>query len=229
MGPRKPSQSDRLKERCAVSGDMWIGGKAVRSDVQEVISNPYTGDAVGSVSVGDENHMASAIEAAHTSFGGARVTPVHQRVELLEKISKGILAHQEELARLMVTESGKPIQLARGEVQRAALTFSLGIDVARGQSGAVEPMDITPSGEGRVCMVRRVPRGPIAAIAPYNFPLNLVAHKLSPALAVGTTSVLKPAAQCPLTALRLLELIPVSYTHLRAHETPEQRVLRDIV
>ena len=190
-----------------MNGAMWIGGRAIHSETKEEIRNPYNGDLVGSVSVGNTEHLNAAIQAADEGFSSARNAPVHHRVELLEAISKGILDHQEELAQLMVAESGKPIRLARGEVQRAALTFSLGIDAARGQCGTVEPMDIAPAGEGRVCMVRRVPRGPIAAIAPYNFPLNLVAHKLSPALAVGTTAVLKPAAQCPLTGLRLLELM----------------------
>jgi glyceraldehyde-3-phosphate dehydrogenase (NADP+) len=107
----------------------------------------------------------------------------------------------------MARESGKPIRWCRAEVARATSTFEVGAAEARTARGEVMPLDITAAGEGRLCLFKRVPRGPVAAISPFNFPLNLIAHKLSPALAVGTTTVLKPPPQCPLTGFHLAELM----------------------
>jgi len=188
-------------------GAMWIGGAAQHGDRTEQITNPFDGSVVGEASVGESSHVEAAMAAAVSSFRRAAETPVYERIEILEKAVQILREHGEELAQLMRLEGGKPIQLARGEVSRAMITFSLGIDVARREQGAVETTELSPSGVGRFCLHHRVPRGPVAAIAPFNFPLNLVAHKLSPSIAVGTSVVLKPAAQCPLTALRFCELL----------------------
>jgi acyl-CoA reductase-like NAD-dependent aldehyde dehydrogenase len=126
--------------------------------------------------------------------------PAHRKSSILRGIAARLGERREELARLMALESGKPIALARGEVDRAVTTFLLGADEALRLGGEVVPTDIQPGGEGRLALYRRVPRGVVAAIAPFNFPLNLVAHKLSPAIAAGCSVVLKPPPQAPLTS-----------------------------
>jgi acyl-CoA reductase-like NAD-dependent aldehyde dehydrogenase len=132
---------------------------------------------------------------------------VHERARILDGVARSIAAHAAELAELMARESGKPIQFCRGEVARAVVTFDTGSAAVRTFHGEVVPIDLEQRAEGRLCLTTRVPRGPVAAISPFNFPLNLVAHKLSPAFAVGATVVLKPPPQCPLTAFRLGELL----------------------
>ncbi len=107
----------------------------------------------------------------------------------------------------MALEGGKPIRYARGEVARAVITFDLAASECRGFGGEVLPVDLEPRAEGRICLATRVPRGPIAAISPFNFPLNLIAHKLAPAVAVGASVVLKPPPQCPLTGFELASVL----------------------
>jgi len=182
---------------------MLIGGQEHSGSTREEVKNPYTGETVGEVALGTSEDMDAAIGHATSAFAETRTLPAHARADILQRVAVALQERREELARLMVAESGKPIQYARGEVDRAVLTFGLGIDESRRATGEVHPTDIAPSGEGRLCLHTRVPRGPVAAISPFNFPLNLVAHKLSPATAVGASTVLKPPAQCPMTALTL--------------------------
>jgi glyceraldehyde-3-phosphate dehydrogenase (NADP+) len=135
-----------------------------------------------------------------------RELPIHERARILDGISAGIAERREELADLIVAEVGKPISFALGEVDRAVQTFRLGAEEARRWGGEVMPVDIQPSTEGYRCLWTRFPRGPVAAISPFNFPLNLVAHKIAPAIAVGNAAVLKPPPQGPTAALRLAEI-----------------------
>ncbi len=173
----------------------------------EVVRSPYDGSPVGEVGVATAKDVDAAIECAARAFERSRRLPVHVRASVLADVARRIDAHADELARLMARESGKPIQFCRGEVARAVITFDIGSAAARTFHGEVVPIDLEPRAEGRLCITTRVPRGPVAAISPFNFPLNLVAHKLSPAFAVGATVVLKPPQQCPLTAFRLGELL----------------------
>jgi acyl-CoA reductase-like NAD-dependent aldehyde dehydrogenase len=177
-----------------------VGGREVRSDDIAVVTSPFDGHAVAKVGVGSDSHIEAAIESATQGFEVLRRTATHQRAGLLERIAAGVQQRAEEFSRLITEESGKPIRYARAEVQRAVTTFTLAAAEARTLLGQTWPLDQQPGQEGRLCMVRRAPRGPVAAIAPFNFPLNLVAHKLAPALAVGASVVLKPPAQSPLTA-----------------------------
>ena len=185
---------------------MQIGGVLRNGEEQEIVTNPFDGSPVGKVHVGGEKDMEDAIASAVDAFSRMRVMPTHERAALLTRIAGMVTERREELAQLMMKEGGKPITYARGEVDRAVMTFTLGAEEARRLGGEVQPIDIMPGGEGRLCMFRRVPRGPVAAISPFNFPLNLIAHKLSPAIAAGTTMVLKPPAQTPLTAHVLGEI-----------------------
>jgi glyceraldehyde-3-phosphate dehydrogenase (NADP+) len=184
-----------------------IGG-ARRDGVRtDVIKSPYTGEPVGEVAIGGVQDMDDAIAAAAAAFAETRRLPTHRRVEVLERTSRAIDAQRGALARLMALESGKPITQCEAEVARASITFALGAAGARGLGGEVLPVDLEARGEGRLCLTTRVPRGPVAAISPFNFPLNLIAHKLSPAIAVGAPVVLKPPPQCPLTGFALAALL----------------------
>jgi acyl-CoA reductase-like NAD-dependent aldehyde dehydrogenase len=152
----------------------------------------------------------AAVSRAFEVFSQTRVMPSHERYTILRRIHDGILAQREEFARGIVDEAGKPIRDARGEVDRALLVFSLCADEARRIGGDVLPLDLNVASAGRLGLTRRFGRGPVAAITPFNFPLNLVAHKVGPAVAAGCPVVLKPAEKTPLTALRLAEVVAQS-------------------
>ena len=173
----------------------------------ETVCSPFDGKPVGEVPVASEADVDAAIARAAEAFARTRRMPVHARARILAAAARLIERDADALARLMVRESGKPIRFCRGEVARAAVTFDLGSAVARTFHGETLPVDLEPRAEGRLCITTRVPRGPVAAIAPFNFPLNLVAHKLSPAFAVGASVVLKPPPQCPLTSFRLADIL----------------------
>ncbi len=184
----------------------YIGGKHVSAATREV-RNPYDSTLVGEVGRGDAGHLESAISGAAAAFKGWSRSATHERALLLERLALAIENEQKQFAELITRESGKPIRYANAEVARAVATFRLGAAEARVLGGEVLPSDQLPGAEGRLTLYRRVARGPVAGIAPFNFPLNLVAHKLSPALAIGAPLVLKPAPQAPLTAHRLAELV----------------------
>ena len=186
---------------------VWIGGKERRTGATDVVRSPWDGSDVGLVSRAGAAEVEEAIAAAHAAFPAMRALPTHARAAILERTAAVVRERADELAHLMARESGKPIRYCRGEVARAVVTFTLGAGEARRFGGEVLPIDLEPRAEGRLCLYTRVPRGPVGAISPFNFPLNLVAHKLAPAIAVGTTVVLKPPPQCPLTALELTAIL----------------------
>jgi len=173
----------------------------------DTIHAPFDGSEVGRMCLASDSDVDEAIAAAAAAFESTRRLPAHRRAAVCEAVARGLQARAEEFARLMVREAGKPLRFARAEVQRAISTFTQGALVARTLGGEVLPIDIEPRAEGRLCLYTHVPRGPVAAIAPFNFPLNLVAHKLAPMIAIGASGVLKPPPQCPLTSHALLELI----------------------
>jgi len=177
-----------------------IAGELRNTARFQLIKSPYDGEPVAEVGEANASDLESAIAAAHVAFESGQRPATHERALVLERIARTLQDKSAELAELITRESGKPIRYARAEVARAALTFTLGAGESRRLGGEVLPIDQLPGTEGRLCLFERVPRGPIAAIAPFNFPINLVAHKLSPALAVGAPTVLKPAQQSPLTA-----------------------------
>jgi glyceraldehyde-3-phosphate dehydrogenase (NADP+) len=147
------------------------------------------------------------VRAAAEAFDETRKLPTFRRVEVLERIVKALKAEQESIARLIAMEAGKPIQLARAEAARAAMTFTDALEESKRIRGEWMPLDLDANSCGRSALVRRFPVGPVLAITPFNFPLNLVAHKLAPALACGAPVVLKPAPQAPLSALNLARII----------------------
>ena len=185
----------------------WIAGQAgAGSDVVEV-HHPYDGTLVGRTSLVTPEDLERAVALAKASAAELAAQPAHVRATALDVVSLGITERADELARLITAESGKPLKWARSEVARAAATFRWAAEEARRWSGTMQRLDTEPTSNGRVALSRRVPRGPVLGIAPFNFPLNLVAHKIAPAIAVGAPIVLKPAPNTPLTALALGEIL----------------------
>jgi acyl-CoA reductase-like NAD-dependent aldehyde dehydrogenase len=186
---------------------LYIGGEWIEAAERDEVTSPYTGEVVGRVSVGGAAEIDRAIAAACEAFTSSRRLSTYRRREVLRAIADGIRARGDEIAELICAEAGKPIAFARGEVGRAVSTFTLAGEELSRFGGEVVPVDIEEAFEGYQAVVRRFPVGPISAISPFNFPLNLVAHKLAPALAVGSSVVLKPAPQAPLTAFVLAEIV----------------------
>jgi acyl-CoA reductase-like NAD-dependent aldehyde dehydrogenase len=187
---------------------LYIGGKWVATAETQTIRNPYNGDVIAEVFVGQESDMDDAIAAAYAARQPLAALTNGARGDALARITQGIGARSEELARTLTAESGKPIRDARAEVGRAIHTFQIASEEAR-RFGAGEtiPPDRVEASAHRYGLTRRFPAGVVGAITPFNFPLNLVAHKVAPALAAACPVVLKPAHQTPLTALNLAEII----------------------
>ncbi len=189
---------------------LFIGGKWIDTTATLPVRNPFTGEEIAHVSFGDERTLDAAIAAAHAAFPAARNVPAHERTALLQRIAVGIEARRDEFSATIVAEAGKPLTYAEAEVDRAIYTFTCAAEEARrwnGSSGEVLALDAMPPGAGHIGISRRFPIGVIGAITPFNFPLNLVAHKVAPCLATGNTMVVKPAGKTPLTALLLAEVL----------------------
>ncbi|MEN9934148.1 MAG: hypothetical protein RLZZ387_727 [Chloroflexota bacterium] len=174
------------------------------------VACPYDGAPVATVHRAGPEDLEQAIQAAVRAFEVTRRTPLHARAAALRRVSATLAARSEELARTIALEAGKPIKQARAEVARSVSTFAAAADEATHPHDEALRLDATPGGEGRQAIVRRFAIGPVAAISPFNFPLNLVAHKLAPAIAAGCPVVLKPASQTPLSALKLAAIIAES-------------------
>jgi acyl-CoA reductase-like NAD-dependent aldehyde dehydrogenase len=186
---------------------LFIDGASVGTARIDRIRNPFDDSLASEVPIAGHEDLERAVRAASDARESFRALPAHRRAAIADDVSRALGEQKEELAQLITLESGKPIRYARAEVARATTTFSLAAAVARTQGGELLPGDVAPGGEGKLVLVRRVPRGVVAAIAPFNFPLNLVAHKLAPALAVGAPVVLKPPHQAPSAGLLLAELL----------------------
>jgi glyceraldehyde-3-phosphate dehydrogenase (NADP+) len=171
------------------------------------VRNPYDNSLVSSVPLADEAAFDRAARGAVAAAPVMARMPAFERAALLMRVSAAITAGREDIARVLAAEAGKPIKDARVETDRASMTFQVAAEEARRLSGEVIPLDLAAHGAGRIGIVRRFPIGPIAAISPFNFPLNLSAHKLAPAIAAGNTIVLKPATKTPLSALTLGRLL----------------------
>jgi len=168
------------------------------------VRSPADGRVVGTVCEASPDQIEEAVAAAAAAAAPLAALPAHRRAAALAHVSDCIAARAEELPAVICAENGKPIMWARAEVTRAASTFRWAAEEARRWSGSLQRLDTDPTGEGRLAVVRRFPRGPVLGISPFNFPLNLVAHKVAPALAVGAPIVMKPAPKTPLSALLLV-------------------------
>ncbi|HEY5294580.1 MAG TPA: aldehyde dehydrogenase family protein [Gaiellaceae bacterium] len=184
-----------------------VGGELVETGETVEIRSPYDGALVAVVHRAGPAEVERAIAGAVEAFETTRHLPAWRRSQILQAISDGIAARRDELARTIALEAGKPIKTAGLEVDRAVFTFRVAAEEARRIYGEIVPLDWLPGNDGRVAQIHRVPLGPIAGITPFNFPLNLVAHKLAPALAAGNPIVLRPASQTPVSSLKLAEIV----------------------
>lgn len=183
---------------------LFLAGKWVETGEWDEVLSPYSGEPVGRVARGTAEHARAAIDAAERAM--SKPLPAHERAAILDRIAIALGERVEEAARIISAEAGKPIKAARGEASRSVETYVAAAVAARTLTGETVPMDASPAGEGKLALTLRVPVGIVGAISPFNFPLNLVAHKLAPALAAGCAVVLKPAPATPLTALFLAEV-----------------------
>ena len=185
----------------------FLDGKWLEEgDIVEVRA-PYDGALVGRIHQGRREHAEAAIAAAVKAFGTTKRLPAFERQRVLRQIAHGIQERREEFARVLAQEAGKPIKTARIEIERSVFTFNIAAEESVRGYGEYLPLDWLQSTAGRWGIVRRFPLGPVAGITPFNFPLNLVAHKVAPAIAAGCSMVLKPAPQTPLTSLLLAEVV----------------------
>jgi glyceraldehyde-3-phosphate dehydrogenase (NADP+) len=181
----------------------YLAGQWHRSADALPVTNPWDDSLVGSTWLASEAQVEGATAAAVAAAPMMARLPAYERGAILAKASAIISRRRAEIGRALAGEAGKPIRDALTEVDRAAMTFHVASEEARRIGGDVIPLDLAPHGKGRIAILRRFPIGPVAAISPFNFPLNLSAHKLAPAIAAGNPIVLKPATKTPLSALFL--------------------------
>ncbi|MFG3715474.1 aldehyde dehydrogenase family protein [Micromonospora sp. NPDC047730] len=184
-----------------------IAGTPAHGETILEVRNPYDDHLVATTTYATDEQVERAVAAADAVRREAAALPVHVRAEALAAISRAIADRADDLARLITAENGKPLFWARAEVGRAMSVFRVAAEATRAWSGEVMRLDTDKAAEGRLAYVRRVPKGPVLAITPFNFPLNLVAHKVAPAIAAGAPVVVKPAPKTPLSALALGEII----------------------
>ncbi|WP_424211517.1 aldehyde dehydrogenase family protein [Streptomyces sp. BI20] len=186
----------------------WLAGRQATGEDSFDVTSPWDGRVVGTVSVPTDAQVEEAVAAAHASTAEFSATPAHVRAAALDHVSKRLAERTEEIALLISAENGKPIKWARGEVGRAVSVFRFAAEEARRfNGGEAQRLDTEAGGNGRLALTRRFVKGPVLGIAPFNFPLNLCAHKVAPAIAVGAPIILKPAPATPLSGLILGELL----------------------
>jgi acyl-CoA reductase-like NAD-dependent aldehyde dehydrogenase len=184
-----------------------IGGEWRRSDEVLDVRFPYTGETVGRVCLAGSADIEDALESAESGFSVTRRLPAHRRSAILHALADRIRKRATDLAETIVLEAGKTRALAEGEVLRAIQTIEASAEEARRIDGTILPLDWNPAGEGRIGCIQRFPLGPVLAITPFNFPLNIVCHKIGPAIAAGDSIILKPASATPISALMIGEMV----------------------
>jgi aldehyde dehydrogenase (NAD+) len=184
-----------------VAGEWRTGSKSFE------VTSPFDGDVVAAVGAPSAEDVEDATQAAADVFDESRKLPVHRRAEALVHISRRLGERVDEVAEVIAREGGKPLKWARVEATRAVSTFRWAAEECRREGGELMRLDTEEALGSRLGIVRRFPLGPVLGISPFNFPVNLVAHKLAPALAVGAPIVIKPATKTPLGALLLGELV----------------------
>src|SRR6187200_501010 len=188
----------------AIEKRLLIAGEWVETGDWVEVRSPYSGDVVGRVAKAGTAEARRAVDAAEAAM--LEPLPAHKRAEILVRVAGQLGRRHEEVARTIAAEAGKPLKAARVEASRAMSTFTFAAVEARTLAGEMVPMDASQAGAGKLAFTVRQPVGVVGAISPFNFPINLVAHKIAPALAAGCAVVLKPASQTPLSALLLAEL-----------------------
>lgn len=186
---------------------MFIGGEWVYGEKFFDLLNPYDGQLIAEIPLGSQQDVSRAVESALRGFKEISGLPPHKRADILLKVSHLLMEKKEKMAHTITLESGKPLKYSIGEVDRAVETFRFASEEAKRIHGETIPMGASKGSEKRVAFYDRFPLGVIGAITPFNFPVNLVAHKVAPAIAAGNAVVLKPAEQTPLSALFLGEIL----------------------
>jgi acyl-CoA reductase-like NAD-dependent aldehyde dehydrogenase len=190
-----------------VSRPFLVAGEPRTGEGSLEVRNPYDGSIVEEIGVPTDADVEDAVRAAADAFRATSRLPAHARAEALAHVSRRLAERTEEVAALIAREGGKPLKWARSEAARAVSTFRWAAEEVRRPPGELIRLDAEPVHEGRLALVRRFPFGPVLGITPFNFPVNLVAHKVAPALGVGAPILVKPAPATPLGALLLGELI----------------------
>src|SRR6186997_234581 len=183
---------------------LLLDGEWIETGEWQDVDSPYSGETVARVARAGAEHTRKALDAAERAMSSP--LPAHERAAILDRVAALLQERHDEVAQTISAEAGKPLKAARVEAERAVSTYTMAAIEARRLAGDVVPMDASAAGVGKVAYTMRVPIGIIGAITPFNFPFNLVAHKVAPALAAGCAVVLKPAGQTPLSALMLAEL-----------------------
>jgi len=196
------------KGRCGLSirKKLFIDGKWLEAHNYEKLNSPYSEETIAEIPQATIEETETAIAAADRAAQVMAAMPSHQRAEILNKVTLLLTERAEEAALLIAAEAAKPLAIARAEVQRTIMTYKLSSEEARRIHGEHIVIDAAPGGENRTAYTVREPLGAIGAITPFNFPMNLVAHKVGPAIAAGNTVVLKPASQTPLSSFFIAQL-----------------------
>ncbi|MEE9542408.1 MAG: aldehyde dehydrogenase family protein, partial [Thermodesulfobacteriota bacterium] len=184
-----------------------INGEWLSTDTELDVVSPFDGEVIGMTYLAGPCEIEEAVASADRVFKELKALPAYERAAIIKKVAEGLEGRAEELARIISLEAGKPIKDARLEVSRSVNTFNIAAEEARRLGGEVIPLDTFPGSEKRTGIIRRFPVGPDLGISPFNFPLNLVAHKVAPAMACGCPIIIKPASKTPLSALILGEIV----------------------
>src|SRR4051812_44779111 len=197
---------------------LYVAGEWLETGEWSEVKAPYDGTLIGRVPKGDAALVEKAVGAARAAFDSGGF-PAHERAALLDRAAELVAEREDDLTMTIAAEAGKPVKTARVEAQRCVSTLTFAAVAARTLTGHTVPMEAGEAGEGKQGIVIRVPYGVVGAISPFNFPLNLVAHKLGPAIAAGNAIVLKPAGQTPISAIKLAEIfyeagLPDSWLHV---------------
>lgn len=185
---------------------LLVAGEWLETGEWGEVKSPYDGTVVGRVAEGDAALVDRAVKAAHDAFETADF-PQYERAALLDRAAALVRERRDDLALAIAAEAGKPLKTATVEAERCVDTLTFSATEARKLTGGTVPMEASPAGVGKLGVMLRVPYGVVGAISPFNFPLNLVAHKLGPAIAAGNAIVLKPAGQTPVSALKLAAIL----------------------
>jgi len=185
---------------------LYVNGEWVDTVKHKEVINKYTGEPFATIAQAEKEDVDRAVAAARKSFQAVKLSP-YQRYEILSRASKLLIEKQEEIAKILCQEAGKIISEARGEIKRAALTFEIAAEEAKRIHGEMVPVEASPGAENRMAFTIRVPVGVVCAITPFNFPVNLVAHKVAPAIAAGNTLILKPTQETPVVAAKIVEIL----------------------
>lgn len=185
---------------------LWINGKWVDAQETYLLTSPFSGEGIAKVAKASVKDVERAIEGAHQAFQTFKKTTAYERAEILYKVVDIMRGRKQEFAEILALEAGKPISAGLMEIDRTIATYQFSAEAAKQSTGETVPLDAAPGTKDRIGYTKRVPLGVVSAITPFNFPFNLVAHKLGPAFAVGNTVVLKPATQTPLSAIVMAEV-----------------------